>query len=79
MLYHVCMSTTLHRSPGPRASPTTVSTDERKESLGFRARPSFRREIDAFAEAHGMRRTRLIEEALRFYMAVKAQDGIHGR
>jgi hypothetical protein len=79
MLYHVSMSTTLAPIARTTGEPDHRFTDERKESLGFRARPSFRREIDAFAEAHGMRRTRLIEEALRFYMAVKAQDGIHGR
>lgn len=58
--------------------PDLRFTDERKQTVCLRFRPSFRRKVDAFARRHGMDRTTVVEEALRFYMTVKALDGDRG-
>lgn len=47
---------------------------ERKVTFCIRFTPSFLKDVDAFAQRRGIKRTALIEEALRFYMAVKAAD-----
>jgi hypothetical protein len=62
-----------------RQSGGFTSTEGRKQTVCVRLQPSFLAEIDAFAHEHAMRRNAFFEEALRFYMAVKAQDGSHDR
>lgn len=73
MLYHVCMET-MTRIARTTGDPDLRFTDEKKQTVCLRLRPALRREVDAFARRHGMRRTTLMEEALRFYMTVKGLD-----
>jgi hypothetical protein len=64
------MNTQTIRIATTTGEPDLRFTDEKKQAFNLRIKPSFRHQVDAFAKQRGMKRVQLVEEALRFYMAV---------